>query len=92
MSPRMKAPKPLPCPFCGGMPVVTRFRNYDNEPPLYAWSVACNTKNVCTSYPIACNDTKAQAIRDWNTRAPASAPFASSCSPVRVRSNRTPKE
>lgn len=45
----------LPCPFCGELPVVTK------------WVVRCNSE-ACIVFPSATGRTSTEVISNWNNR------------------------
>ena len=62
--------KPLPCPFCGGRPEISRQRAHLPENCDPFWVIECPKENDCDVWPMATGNTRADAIRFWNTRAP----------------------
>lgn len=67
----------LPCPFCGQKPTFSHISEAAALPelPNAYWCLGCckpsRTRRLCTANPISFGDTKAEAITEWNTRAPA---------------------
>lgn len=53
----------LPCPFCGGPPVL---RAPDND---CAWNFVCCETEGCPAHPAARGDDADDAVRQWNRRA-----------------------
>jgi hypothetical protein len=63
----------LPCPFCGGEPMLDDFSTSYRPDSSPSWHVICKgpcSVEVCT-YGY---DTKAEAIAAWNTRSTAQEP------------------
>lgn len=65
MSEQTNIETPIGCPFCGKTPAVKRLQSWGCE---YKHLVACSN-NACPVKPAAVGETRADAIRRWNTRA-----------------------
>jgi len=56
--------KPLPCPFCGSVPIVaTGVRT----------TIRCESR-ACPVEPSVTSDRSRRAVERWNTRAPITPP------------------
>ena len=65
MSEQTNIETPIGCPFCGKTPAVKKLQSWGCE---YKHLVACSN-NACPVKPAAVGETRADAIRRWNTRA-----------------------
>lgn len=62
-------PTLLPCPFCGGTPMVEQDFHARNQP----WVVYCPTVNACAVEPEVADISRTSAISAWNRRPPVGA-------------------
>ncbi len=62
-------PDLLPCPFCGGMAVMS----YGRIEALNKWThgVSCWNMNADCGAAITCFDAEIDAINAWNRRSPS---------------------